>query len=181
MTDRSEYFIKYRLENKEKISAWHKENYIKNKEELDKKNADYYSEHKKEKAEYYQNNIEERKKYNSKNRKRDNDTLKQWRENNKGKRAIQSIRSHNKRKLRIPKWQTKEQKKAIELFYKNCPKDMLVDHIIPLCGKTISGLHILENLQYLTPLENSKKNDKFPYYPVEFYIKKCLLPEGYKF
>jgi 5-methylcytosine-specific restriction endonuclease McrA len=50
---------------------------------------------------------------------------------------------------------------AIKEFYKNCPDDMVVDHIIPLKGEGISGLHVLFNLQYLTFEENAKKGRKF--------------------
>jgi 5-methylcytosine-specific restriction endonuclease McrA len=46
-------------------------------------------------------------------------------------------------------------------FYINCPKGMTVDHIIPLQGTIVSGLHVLSNLQYLTREENSRKNNKF--------------------
>ncbi len=51
--------------------------------------------------------------------------------------------------------------KAITEFYQNCPKGMVVDHIIPLQGTKISGLHKVENLQYLTPEENGSKWNKF--------------------
>jgi len=52
---------------------------------------------------------------------------------------------------------------------------MVVDHIIPLQGETISGFHILKNLQYLTVSENSKKSNQFPYYPMKFYKDKGLI------
>jgi 5-methylcytosine-specific restriction endonuclease McrA len=60
---------------------------------------------------------------------------------------------------RTPAWA--DNKKIIE-FYKNCPKGYHVDHIIPLNGKKVSGLHIETNLQYLTKKENLKKSNKYP-------------------
>jgi hypothetical protein len=65
---------------------------------------------------------------------------------------------HMKRKYRLPKWADIE---AIRQFYMNKPQGYEVDHIIPLSGKTVSGLHVLENLQYLTIAENRSKNNKF--------------------
>jgi len=51
--------------------------------------------------------------------------------------------------------------KAIEFFYECCPKGCHVDHIIPLRGKNISGLHIETNLQWLPAIENMKKGNKY--------------------
>jgi len=65
---------------------------------------------------------------------------------------------HMKRKFRLPQWADVE---AIRQFYMNKPQGCEVDHIIPLSGKTVSGLHVLENLQYLTIAENRSKNNKF--------------------
>lgn len=50
---------------------------------------------------------------------------------------------------------------AIRDMYYNCPKGFHVDHIIPLNGYNVSGLHILENLQYLSKQENLKKSNKY--------------------
>jgi hypothetical protein len=63
-----------------------------------------------------------------------------------------------KRLQRIPAWADLE---AIRKFYGARPEGYHVDHIIPLNGKDVSGLHVLNNLQYLPAEENIKKNNKF--------------------
>lgn len=61
-------------------------------------------------------------------------------------------------KLRTPKWANLEKIKQI---YLSCPKNKVVDHIIPLQGKIVSGLHVHNNLQYLTPKQNNRKNNRY--------------------
>ena len=59
---------------------------------------------------------------------------------------------------RTPSWADLE---AIKFFYDCCPADCHVDHIIPLHGKYISGLHIAENLQWLPAKQNMAKGNGF--------------------
>ena len=75
------------------------------------------------------------------------------------KRLIPYINAHRKGRLKdaTPAW---ADKKAIRYFYVNCPEGCHVDHILPLHGTLVSGLHTLENLQYLSIAENLKKSNK---------------------
>lgn len=59
---------------------------------------------------------------------------------------------------RTPSWADTEKIKEV---YDNCPSGHHVDHIVPLNGQLVSGLHVHYNLQYLTPSENTSKNNKF--------------------
>ncbi|QXV79291.1 hypothetical protein bas20_0026 [Escherichia phage FritzHoffmann] len=63
-----------------------------------------------------------------------------------------------KRLKRVPAWSETEE---IKEFYKNCPEGYEVDHIIPLQGDLVSGLHVLANLQYLPMLENRSKGNRY--------------------
>lgn len=63
-----------------------------------------------------------------------------------------------KKKGAVPKWA--DRKKIYEI-YKSCPRGMRVDHIFPLNGELVSGLHVAENLQWLPRLEDNNKGNKF--------------------
>lgn len=58
----------------------------------------------------------------------------------------------------MPKWACKN---SIKAFYENKPSGFHVDHIVPIRGKLVCGLHVVENLQYLTEKENILKSNKF--------------------
>jgi hypothetical protein len=56
-----------------------------------------------------------------------------------------------------PIWVSLQELQAI---YDNKPEGCHVDHIVPLQGKYVCGLHVPWNLQYLTPTENRKKKNR---------------------
>lgn len=77
---------------------------------------------------------------------------------NLGKIRERNSTYKNQRNLRVPSWNETE---LIQEFYNNCPEGYHVDHIIPLKGKLVSGLHVLSNLQYLTAKENLIKSNTY--------------------
>lgn len=79
----------------------------------------------------------------------------------KGTTETQPGRQSNYRatkEQRIVSW---TQVDEIKSFYNNCPAGHHVDHIVPLNGRLVSGLHVLENLQYLLASDNCSKSNKF--------------------
>lgn len=66
-----------------------------------------------------------------------------------------------------PAWANKEE---IEKIYEEAARlrglgqDVEVDHIIPLNGKNICGLHIETNLQIITAAENRLKGARYENY-----------------
>lgn len=61
-------------------------------------------------------------------------------------------------KTRTPTWANRE---AIDAIYAEAQRmNMTVDHIVPLRGKTVSGLHVEYNLQLLSREENARKGNR---------------------
>lgn len=78
---------------------------------------------------------------------------------NNPQRKLADVRARQTAKLlRTPKW---ADLKEIQKFYENCPEGYHVDHVLPLRGKKVSGLHVMENLQYLPAKENQIKGNTY--------------------
>lgn len=80
--------------------------------------------------------------------------------------------TYRKESVRVatPIWLTLSQKQEIDIFYdlaKDCQivtgEDYHVDHIVPLKGKNVCGLHVAWNLQVLPSDVNIVKSNKFTY------------------
>jgi len=93
-----------------------------------------------------------------KNKETQSERYRRWQQNNKDKVRLKSANERAMRLQRIPSWADLN---AIKSFYLACPEGYHVDHIVPLRGNEVSGLHVLENLQYLPAKENMSKGNKF--------------------
>lgn len=101
------------------------------------------------------------------NRELENKLKTAWKKRNRGKVNADWMARHAAKKCATPKWLSDEQKLQMEVVYTFAAfiKHFYgisydVDHIEPLRGKEVCGLHVPWNLQLLTPSENYRKNNK---------------------
>lgn len=105
-----------------------------------------------------------------KNRDRHNEKCAKWVRNNRGKVNARTARRYASKKQATPKWVTKNSdyswmiSEAYDLALlrsKLTGQKWEVDHIVPLRGKNVSGLHTPWNLRVVLQTENRKKSNSF--------------------
>ncbi len=106
-------------------------------------------------------NRESKLKYKAKNKEKTKAYNKQWAQKNSGKVTAYARAYQLSKQRAMPKCLSDSQIDQIEQFYVNRPDGYHVDHIVPLKGKLVSGLHVSWNLQYLRAAENIRKSNKF--------------------
>jgi hypothetical protein len=90
-----------------------------------------------------------------------------WKLNNIGKVRADVVKRRVSKMQRTPPWLDVVQNAEIEFTYKYCAAlrsiglNYHVDHIVPLQGKTVSGLHVPWNLQVIPAEENIRKANRF--------------------
>jgi hypothetical protein len=91
-----------------------------------------------------------------------------WAKNNPEKVVEMSAKKRCSKLKRMPSWLSVEQKVKIRSFYKVAQMmstafsvNYHVDHIVPLRGKLVSGLHVPWNLRVIKAEENMVKSNKF--------------------
>lgn len=62
-----------------------------------------------------------------------------------------------RRRSAMPSWVDTS---FMKIIYECCPDGHHVDHIVPLKGANVCGLHVPHNLQYLPAFENISKGNK---------------------
>jgi hypothetical protein len=156
-----EYAKEYRAKRKEHYKQLAKDWYAKNKEVSIERAIQWIKENKQRASELnlasYHRNKEIRKVQ-----------YKAWTQANKGK-VLARVRKYELAKInRTPQWLDKDDgwviQEIYELSYKRTKMTGIkwhVDHIIPLQGKLVSGLHVPANLQVIPAIINMGKGNKF--------------------
>lgn len=136
----------YYKTNKAKINESNNARYAKNKDTILSKN----------------------KEYRVKNRDRLNSSKKVYYRKNKQSFIKRSRERHRRLVNATPSWLTQEDKRVIDGMYNLARfygwitgEEWHVDHIVPLKGKAVCGLHVPLNLQPVPKRYNLAKNNKF--------------------
>jgi hypothetical protein len=108
------------------------------------------------------------KKHYEANKAREQERMKKYREANLPKLALRNMTRYIGKLRATPIWLTKAQFQIMQDFYnlaKECEiltgDKYHVDHIVPLQGKNVCGLHVPWNLQVLPADMNLSKSNKF--------------------
>lgn len=97
----------------------------------------------------------------------DREKVKSWRKRNLDKDSAKTSRRRSAKLKRMLKWGKEHLKSEIDNWYRRAQIATVfmgevyhVDHIVPLQGKNVSGLHVPWNLQLLTRSENISKGNR---------------------
>ena len=106
-----------------------------------------------------------RNEWGAKNRDKERPAIRKWKQKNKGKVNSYTAKRHAAKMQRTPPW---ADLKEIQLVYRQAAslskllgRDIHVDHVIPMQGKLVSGLHIPENMQLLFAEDNVSKSNTY--------------------
>lgn len=120
---------------------------------------------KRQKARYEKNPekfLARNKEWQKNNKEKQNSYKRNWAKKNRNKRNFATVQYRMRKARATPAWADLN---TIREIYYNCPKGMHVDHIVPIKGENVCGLHVENNLQYLTKQENLEKGNKYESIP----------------
>jgi hypothetical protein len=90
-----------------------------------------------------------------------------WKANNKTQVRADTKARRRKHRNATPKWLSRKQKSEIRQIYQiaitmtqTTGEQYVVDHIVPLRGEEVCGLHVPWNLRVITQEENLRKSNK---------------------
>jgi len=153
---RNAYLAEWRANNRDKTRAANKKWAAKNREEIRIKALEEGK--KRAVSGYY-------KKWREKNREKHREYHRNYYHDNPGRKTqvLISVRKRQAAKLSAtPCWLSEEHIKEIGRFYIEAAMvGLTVDHIIPLQGVIVCGLHVPWNLQLMSHSDNSGKGNRF--------------------
>lgn len=146
---------------KEYKTAWYEKNAESERQKAMKYHYDNYEKNKqriiKSVSEWQKNNREKYRKI-----------AKKCYEKTKHKKFAWQALARAAKRNAVPKWINEELKEEIQKFYvearlktRETGTKYEVDHIVPLMGKTVCGLHVPWNLRVITQFENRSKRNLF--------------------
>lgn len=133
---RRDYMRRYRAENLEKCRERTRRWRTENREAVLERRRQNYAEN----PEFYR------------------EIKRRWDQSNPEKVLAYNAKRRAEKLRATPKWADLE---TIKLFYECCPKGCEVDHIVPLRGDTVCGLHVENNLQWLPAKLNRAKSNNW--------------------
>jgi len=105
-------------------------------------------------------------KWREENRQQHNAINREWNSNNKPLKAALESKRRSAQLQRTPVWDKDAhlivaKYQLANMLTRETGKPHHVDHIIPLQGKNVSGLHVFSNLKVIPGEENVKKSNKY--------------------
>lgn len=163
LKDKSKFYLNKTC--KDGLEPWCKEcrlyaqknRYLENKEVYTARIKNYRESHKEKRREYY-------KEYSLINSNKIREKSKRYYEENKSYHLNKNATRRSFEKLAVPNWANKKKIEAIYEFSVIVSKDLKekfhVDHLIPLRGNNVCGLHVEENLRVIPARSNLSKGNK---------------------
>jgi len=146
MQDRKEYMREYRLKNKQRLKELNSRYYKENKETLKENFREYYIKTRDRRRELGKLHYEENKSFYLAYSKTRKATIK--------RSCPNSLSEDDYFQIKQIYLKCKEISENTGILHH-------VDHIVPLNGDAVSGLHVPWNLQILTAEENLRKSNKY--------------------
>ena len=142
--------------------------YVSQTQEWHKNNPDKIREHK---LSWVEKNRDKKaledKLWAERNRERSNQHKQRWNKLNAGRKLALDKKYKTSKIQRTPAWLDKVDQAEIEFTYiwcsalRSCGLDFHVDHVVPLQGENVSGLHVPWNLQVIPAVENIRKRNRW--------------------
>jgi len=152
-----EYYRKWQAENKEKYKEYQRK---------------WRAENPEYKRKYYQENkevvLERARKWQAENKEAVKEYQRKWQKTNPDKMNAIAAKRRASKLQRTPHWLTEDEHWLIKEAYalaklreKATGIKWHVDHVVPLQGDVVSGLHVPWNLQVIPGSENCGKHNKW--------------------